>query len=311
MADIEITKRVSDATPNVGDTATFTVTATNNGPNDATGVQVSDGLPAGLTLVSATPSQGTTYDPDTGAWTVGALDNGAAATLQLAARVEQTGELTNVATRTAADQLDPDPSNNAGGVTLTGQPSADIQVRKTVNNPVPNVGDNVTFTLTVTNAGPTDATGVQVTDLLPDGLTFVSDTPSQGTYTASTGVWDIAALASGASVTLEIVATVTQAGTIINTASKTAQGEDDPVSTNDSSGVTINGQAADLQVLKVVDQTTPPVGQPVTFTVTVTNNGPSPATGVQVTDALPAGLTFVSATPSQGTYTGRHGRVGP
>ena len=301
VADIAVTKRVSPATTQVGETVTFTVTATNRGPNDATGVQISDGLPAGLTLLAATPSQGA-YDPATGAWAVGALATGAAATLDLAARVDQAGELTNVATRTAADQFDPDPSNNAGGATLTSLPSADIQVRKTVTNPVPNVNDDVTFTLTVTNAGPTAASGVQVTDRLPGGLTLVSATPSQGTYTIDTGIWDIGALPDGGRVTLDLVATVTQAGVLHNLATKTAQGEDDPVSLNNAAGVILNGQEADIQVRKTVDRTVPVVGEIVTYTVTVTNHGPSAATGVQVTDRLPAGLTFVDATPSQGTY---------
>ena len=207
-----------------------------------------------------------------------------------------------MATRTAADQFDPDPSNNAGGATLTSLPSADIQVRKTVTNPVPNVNDDVTFTLTVTNAGPTAASGVQVTDRLPGGLTLVSATPSQGTYTVDTGVWDIGALPDGGRVTLDLVATVTQAGVLHNLATKTAQGEDDPVSLNNAAGVILNGQEADIQVRKTVDQTVPAVGELVTYTVTVTNHGPSAATGVQVTDRLPAGLTFVAATPSQGTY---------
>ena len=301
-ADLVVTKRVSETTPTVGDTVTFTVTVTNSGPGEATGVQVSDGLPAGLTLVSSTPSQGI-YSPDTGVWEVGALAPGAAATLAVAARVEQAGEVTNVATRTVADQFDPDPSNNAGGVTLTGQPSADIQVLQTVDNPAPNVDDTVRLTLTVRNAGPSDATGVQVTDLLPAGLTLVSATPSQGTYTTGTGVWDIAALAHGASVTLAIVATVTQAGTLTILASKTAQGEEDPVESNDASGVILHGQAADVQVLKTVDVSTPLVGQSVTFTVTVINHGPSVATSVVVTEQVPAGVTVLATTPSQGTYT--------
>ena len=295
VADIAVTKRVSPATPQVGETVTFTVTATNRGPNDATGVQISDGLPAGLTLLAATPSQGT-YDPATAVWAVGALATGAAATLDLAARVDQAGELTNVATRTAADQFDPDPSNNAGGATLTSLPSADIQVRKTVTNPVPNVDDDVTFTLTVTNAGPTAASGVQVTDRLPGGLTLVSATPSQGTYTADTGVWDIGALPDGGRVTLDLVATVTQAGVLHNLATKTAQGEDDPVSLNNAAGVILNGQEADIQVRKTVDRTVAAVGEIVTFTVTVTNQWPERGDG-GAGDRSPAGRPDVRRTP--------------
>jgi uncharacterized repeat protein (TIGR01451 family) len=305
-ADIAVSKTVSATPPAVGDTVLFTVTATNRGAGDATGVQVSDGLPAGLTLLSSTLSQGT-YDAATGVWTVGTVATGAAATLELAARVDQAGGLTNVAVRTAADQFDPDPSDNAGGVTLTGQPSADIQLLQTVDNPAPNVEDTVTFTLTVTNAGPTAATGVQVTDPLPAGLTLVSATPSQGTYTAGIGVWDIGALAHGGRVTLDLVATVTRTGTVTALATKTAQGEDDPVRANDASGAVLNGQQADLQVLKIVDRTVPAVGDLVTFTVTVTNNGPSAATGIVVTDALSAGITVRAGTPSQGTYTATTG----
>jgi large repetitive protein len=59
---------------------------------------------------------------------------------------------------------------------------ADLSVTKTVSDATPNVGDQITFTVTLTNAGPDAATGVQVTDLLPAGLSFVNATPGQGTY---------------------------------------------------------------------------------------------------------------------------------
>ena len=79
---------------------------------------------------------------------------------------------------------------------------------KTVSNPTPNVGDTITFTVTLTNSGPDAATGVTVTDLLPAGLTFVSATPSQGTYDSATGVWTVGTVATGAPQTLTITATV-------------------------------------------------------------------------------------------------------
>ena len=177
-ADIAVRKTVNNATPQVGQTVTFTVTATNNGPNPATGVQLSDGVPLGLTLVSATPSQGT-YTPD-GNWNIGALALNAQATLTLVVRVDEAGLIRNEATKTHGDQFDPDTSNNSSWVDLTNQPVADIRVRKTADTLVLPLGTDVTFTVTVTNDGPSPATGVELTDLLPAGLTFVSAATSQG-----------------------------------------------------------------------------------------------------------------------------------
>ena len=63
---------------------------------------------------------------------------------------------------------------------------------KTVDNPTPNVGSNVDFTISLSDLGPGNATGVNVSDVLPAGLTYVSSTASQGTYNSSTGVWTVA-----------------------------------------------------------------------------------------------------------------------
>ena len=123
------------------------------------------------------------------------------------------------------------------------------------------------------------------------GWLFVSATPVQGTYTPTTGVWTIGALAVGAQTTLTLQATVQEAGEFTNRAAKTAQGELDPNPSNDVSGVTVNGEAADVQVVKTVDRTMPLVGETVTFTVTVTNNGPNAVSGVEVLDMLSARLT--------------------
>ncbi|WP_395684146.1 hypothetical protein, partial [Dokdonella sp.] len=299
-ADIAVTKSVENATPNVGDDVTFTVTVTNNGPNNATGLAVLDALPSGLLYVSSTPSQGT-YDNNTGLWTVGALVNGANATLDITATVLTPGSITNTATKSAGDQFDPNTGNNAGSASLNAQPSADLQLAKTVDNATPNLGTNVTYTVTVTIAGPNDATNVSVDDLLPMGLVYVSSTASQGIYDDNVGLWTIGSVAAGNSVTLQIVATVTLPGDITNTATVDAD-EHDPNTTNNTGGVTLNGQSADIQVLKGVDNANPIRGDQVTFTITATNNGPSAATGVALSDVLPAGLIFVSATPSQGAY---------
>jgi uncharacterized repeat protein (TIGR01451 family) len=301
-ADIGIVKTVNNAAPLVGNNVVYTVTATNYGPSNASGVQVTDSLPAGLSLVSAVPSAGTTYSPATGVWTIGNLADGANATLVITATVNVAGAINNQATVTAQNEPDPDPSNNFTGVPVNAGASADIQVLKTASNATPGVGSSVTFTIQVTNAGPSAATAVQITDLLPTGLSFVSAAASTGTYLPGSGVWTIGAMPNGDVQTLAITATVTQPAPILNSAKKTGGNEFDPVPDNNQSGTEVNGQSADVQVTKAVDNTAPQVNQNVTFTITAKNDGPSNATNVVVTDLLPAGLNFVSAVPSQGAY---------
>src|SRR5262245_23328574 len=87
------------------------------------------------------------------------------------------------------------------------QAQSDLALTKTVSNATPNVGDAITFTITLTNNGPTaTAAGVTVTDLLPAGLTFISATPSQGSYTSATGLWNVGSVTTGSPVTLTITA---------------------------------------------------------------------------------------------------------
>ena len=316
--DLALTKIVNNASPNVGDQITFTVTASNTGPNTATGVIVSDALPAGLTFVSATPSGSTTYNSGTGVWTIGTLNSSGTAQLQIVATVATSGAKTNTAEVTAANESDLDSTPNNHIATEDDQASiivtpqvADLSLTKTVDIATPNKNQNVTFTLTVSNAGPNSATSVQVTDLLPAGLTFVSSTPSGSTtYNNGTGIWNVGTLASGANATLAIVATATTSGAKTNSAEVTAVDQFDPDSTknnnvpaeDDQASVVVTPNIADLSLTKQVNNATPGANQNVVFSVTLTNSGPQSATNVTVADPLPAGMTFVSSTPS-GTTT--------
>jgi uncharacterized repeat protein (TIGR01451 family) len=120
--------------------------------------------------------------------------------------------------------------------------AADIRVTKSVNDATPAVGTNVTFTIMAGNLGPDDATLVQVRDVVPAGLTFVSATASQGTYTAGTGIWDIGSLASGVTVNLHITVTVNGTTTVTNTAVLLAGSTPvDPVSANNTARARVTG----------------------------------------------------------------------
>ncbi len=294
-----MTKTVDNSSPNVGDTVTFTIGLENLGPNSATNVSINDALTTGLTLVSATPSEGT-YDPDTGVWTVGTVDIGSPQSLMIEATVESPGPQTNTATITHSDQFDPNSGNNTATATATPQQS-DLALAKSVNDPTPNVGDTITYTVTLSNNGPDAATGVEVTDLLPAGVSFVSDN-SQGTYDPGTGLWSVGTVDSAVPQTLVIQATVVSPDPQTNTATVTKSDQFDPVTNNNTAAVVETPQQADLALAKTVSDATPNVGDTIAYTVTLSNSGPNSATDVAVTDVLPAGMSFVSARPSLGTY---------
>ncbi len=314
--DLSLNKTLNQARPNVGDEVIYTVTLTNSGDDTATGIIVNDNLPVGLTLLQATESVGT-YTPATGNWAVAALAPGGTATLTLRARVDSQPSANNVAQVTAANEFDVDstPGNNLAseddqasvGFSLG---SADLSLTKTVDNVSPNVGDNVIFTLVVANAGPDIATGVNVRDQLPAGTTFVSSNPTAGSYDAGTGIWQIPSISVGSSATLTIVATANTNTMTTNTAEIIAADQRDPDSTpgngnggeDDIATAAIQGQQIDLSLTKTISDSTPNVGDEVTFVITVSNAGPNVATGVNVTDTLPAGVTLVRSTPSQGSF---------
>jgi len=307
-ADLAVTKTVDDATPNVGDVVTFTITLENLGADTATNVTLRDVLPGGLELVSALPSQGT-YNPGTGIWTVGSVDTLFARTLSVQAIVlAPTFGVPQPQTNTAAvatvDQYDPDPDNDEDDVTVTPQ-YADLKVTKTVDEDRPNVGDTITFTVTLENLGVDTATGVTVVDSLPSGLSFLAVTPQAGTsYDPTTGIWTVGTLAPAATVTLQIQAQVVSGFAQTNTASVATVDQFDPDPTNNTDSVTETPLTADLAITKSVNDPAPILGDTVTYTIVVTNAGPDTALNVIATELFPLdGLSDITAgTPTQGSF---------
>jgi uncharacterized repeat protein (TIGR01451 family) len=317
MADLSLVKTVNTPRPNVGAPVVYTITINNAGPSVATGVAVTDRLPAGLEFVSATTSQGT-YVAATGLWTVGTLPVNGDATLQITAIVRSAAPLRNTAEVTASDLPDPDstPNNNnpdeddQSSVLLTPR-VADLSLTKNANTLRPLDGGLVTFTIAVSNAGPDSATGVAARDELPAGLRHVSHTTTQGTYNPVTGVWDIGTIANGATVTLEITARMEGFGPFTNVAEVIRSNEHDPNSTpdngcraaeDDCDQVTIRSPLADLSVSKRANAPRPAPDGTITYTVGVHNAGPDRATGVELGEELPIGATVLDTSVTQGTF---------
>ncbi len=319
-SDLSLAKTVNNPTPLIGSQVIFEVVVTNNGPQNNTGVQVTDILPSGYNFIGFTVSTGT-YNTTNGIWTVGNLASGDSETLQIVASVNNTGVYTNTAEVTASDLPDPDSTPNNGvpteddyaeAATVPVQPSADLSLTKTVSNSTPIIGSQVTFSIGINNAGPQQTNGVTITDLLPDGYTYVSYSTTIGTYNPTTGLWNVGTLPVSASHTLQITAVVNPNGNYLNTAEVTASSASDPDSTPNNgvtteddyaeAAITPTTQASDLSLTKTVSNAMPLAGSLVTFEIVVTNNGPQDNTGVQVTDLLPSGYTFTNFTISTGTY---------
>jgi uncharacterized repeat protein (TIGR01451 family) len=186
-------------------------------------------------------------------------------------------------------------------------PSADLAIVASTSDPTPNVGDTVTLTFGLSNLGPQDATGVTVSALLPAGLTLVFSTPSQGSYAPATGLWVVGSVPAGATPTLTIGARVVTPSTQTVTASVAHSDQADPTASNNVATVSVSPQQADLSISATASNSAPNVGDTILLTITASNLGPQSATGVTVSAPLPAGLAFVSATLSQGTYVGTTG----
>ena len=306
-----------NATPAEGDIVTFQIDVTNDGGAQATNVSLIDSLPAGITFTGSTTTAGTTYDQATGVFDIGTLNVGQTATLTLSGTVDagQGGNtITNITTAATGDQIDPstvgDDLEEAVDVVDN---TTDLVTVKTLasGNTTPDEGDIVTFDITVTNDGPGIATNVSLTDLLPPGLTATGNNGgiTQGAYNDITGLFDIGTLLVGqtATLTLEGIVDAGQAGNTITNITTAATGDQvDPSTAGDDleEAVVVGVPAADLVTVKTLasGDGTPDEGDTVIFQITVTNDGPDTATGVSLTDSLPAGLTFVADTTSQGSY---------
>ncbi|MDI1254455.1 MAG: Ig-like domain-containing protein, partial [Flavobacterium sp.] len=176
--------------------------------------------------------------------------------------------------------------------------NTDLSILKTTPDMTPVAGTNIVFTLTATNGGPGDATGVVVNDLLPSGYTFVSATPSSGTYNSGTGVWTIGNLVNGASVNLTITATILETGVHANLATISGV-EIDPISGNNSATSTpLPDPAAPIGSVTIQ----PTCGVP---TGTVVISSPAESTGFQYNvdgGTYQNSATFAGLTPGSHAF---------
>ena len=301
MQLLVVVKEVSKQTVKTGETVIWTVTVTNNGPDKSVNTRVIDKLPAGLIYNSHKAEVGN-YDPDTGVWIIGDLANGESKQLVISTIANIVNKtIVNVANVTS--DTPGDRKNDTNNTTVVDD-VADLEVVKLVSNATPKFGDEITWTIIVTNHGPDKAKAVNVTDKLPAGLRYTGH-EGPGVYDYSRGIWLIGDMEIGNTVKLVIRTIVDISnGTIENIAVVNSTTPDNNTDNNIGNNTTKVNDDADLEIVKVVSNKNPKFGETITWTITVTNNGPSDAKNVRVTDKLPAGLIYNGANGNYDPITG-------
>ena len=296
-SDLAIVKQVNVSQANFNDLVRWKLSVSNNGPDVATGVVVTDILPEGFIYVDSILEKGSYSD---GVINIGRLAVGERVILEIICKVENTGRFVNIANVTG-NEFDYDLSNNRANASVLINPACDMEVEKTVNESNPNYRDNVTWSIVVRNNGPDVAHDVIVNDVLPGSLIWISD-DSNGKYNPKTGIWTIAQLNRGVEIRLNIVAMVNETGITQNNVSVTAREFDYDLSNNNASEIVEVNKTADVSIVKIVDDSNPLYGNLITWTLIAKNNGPDKATSVAVEDILPKGLILVDVVATKGVY---------
>ena len=308
-ADLAVLKQVQPARVHPGETLTYTLQVTNAGPSAAQDVVLQDPLPAAILSPVFSADGGATWQPWSDTYVLRTLLPGTTATLLLQGQVDPSttaSSLENTALVTSSTP-DPNPDNNEDTVEVPLLPSADLSVRKenTGGSAVP--GTPFLYTITLQNAGPSDAQDVLLTDAVPAELWAPEfSTDSGATWTPWHSPYLLGTLAAGASRSLLLRGTIDPAATLplLNTAVAASSTPDPDLTNNTAQREDPLQPAADLAITKVADTDTAAPGGLLTYTLTIANLGPATAQDVLLTDQTPGGLSRVEVSLDNGrTWT--------
>jgi uncharacterized repeat protein (TIGR01451 family) len=324
-ADLSITKSADSAAVTQGGQVLYTLLVKNHGPDTATSVKVSDAIPAGLSIVSAQPSQGTCSTAGAINCSLGTMLNGASAQILVKATVSSsaTAPITNTAT-VSAFQTDPNPGNNSSSATVTPVPPpaptpVDLVIVKHVDKKVVALGQALTYTIDVTNYGPGSAPNVQFTDAVAVGMHVLSVKPSTGSCTKVVPLTcNLGTIAAGNTVHVTVRGIPNALGTETNTviAHPTCTGKTacppvqrsphgcklgkkahkcpDPHLISHATARVLRG----LELRKTVSRHSLTTGGIATFFLTVTNPNPIALKHARVCDQMPSGLGYQGSQPA-------------
>lgn len=303
-----LTKTPKDGLVKSGEDATWTVTVENTGTAPAHSMIVTDKLPAYVvyapgSATSPTPfteSVNTSGPTDVITWDVTSLAVGAKFVVSIPVHVpsgvESGTELVNNANAVSNEQ--PTPTEDHGKYTT--ENDADLQIVKTANVPSVYAGGSLTYSLAIKNNGPSDAKSPTVSDTLPTGETFGAVLSGSGCSAAGNVLTcHPGTMVAGSEQEVRFTVSVSPyyLGPITNTATVSSETPDANPSNNTSSVTTEVLASADLSLAKSVTPELTAVGDDATYTLVAKNNGVSGAKNATISDPLPSGEEFVSASP--------------
>ncbi len=304
VADLLLAMTRAPGTSLLGQPISYLLRVTNLGPSPATSVALTNELPSGMTLVSVIPGQGACANVNgTLNCNLGSLAAGAQALVQITGIPGLIGVNSNFAIIAAAE-LDPVSTNNTAAVLTPVSAAADLAITSVSAPPQLAFGQDFQAVLTVSNRGPSSS-DVLLIDTFPSTLDFISATSTRGSCSQSGGgvQCNLGVMAAGESAVVTLLAHPTTIGLITNRANVTGSASDPMPADNTATNVTSVTAAADLVLAINSRANFVWIGEDLLYTLAVTNRGQSAASNVQLTNLLPPGVTFISATPSQGSCT--------
>jgi uncharacterized repeat protein (TIGR01451 family) len=298
QADLALTKVDSPDPVIAGQTLTYTLGLRNLGTSDAQNVRVREYLPAGLSFVSSSTANGAFNMLDS-TWVLSSpFVSGDSATLILTFTVNpallQGTVLSNLAIA-GSDTDDPNPVNDTARTSTTVNAQADLAVSKLGSPAVVIAGQNLTYTIGVRNNGSSNAQNVRVKELLPAGLGFVSASTANGSFSMIDSTWTLVSpLAVGDSAALTLLFLVDPSiasGSILRNTVIVRSNTFDVNQLNDTARVnTTVSTLADIAIIKTGTPDPVVAGEVITYTITITNAGPSDAQSLAISDLLPVQL---------------------
>lgn len=297
-------KVASTSSPPAGGDVTYTLTVANDGPSPATGVTVTDPLPAGLRFQSAIAGQGScTTSGGVVSCAVGSLAPGGATLVTITAGVASTTQgqtITNTAT-VSANENDASRGLSSARATITpgpptAQPDARLTITKTVNHRRANFGSKLTYTIQIANAGPATALTPMVTDTFSAAASILSVRPSSGScHKRDPLTCTLASIAAGQRATITVVARARALGALRNTAAVSTPTPLAPGSVTLARASTTVLPGAHSHIV-LHDTSAPPripSGGTSAYRPKVSNPNPWVLRHVKVCDRLPRGVIFV------------------